>query len=279
MTGVRLDPRGRLRWFRAVPPPGMSSLNPPLEGTKPTAPRSVEPVRTSDPAGLPWSGWFREEELGFSLEPTSDEGPGYAACRRTSCGTPNGCGRHPTPMTTWRPGRGRGLAVMSPLHVEATSYRGRPVYFEVLPPAFVATNGTSSVTGPSSILTRPNLSLLLNNRSRSGASAAGLAKSSGWAGATVVGPFESPGSFFVNLLVWMLRASHVGGLFEWVLFMIGLAQALFLAALAWLFYIAIEPFVRRYWPQTLISWTRVAQRPTSGIPKSAGIFSSAPPPV
>jgi hypothetical protein len=37
----------------------------------------------------------------------------------------------------------------------------------------------------------------------------------------------------------------------------GVSSALFQAALMWVFYIALEPFARRHWPQTLIGWSRV----------------------
>jgi hypothetical protein len=33
--------------------------------------------------------------------------------------------------------------------------------------------------------------------------------------------------------------------------------AVFLASLFWSLYIAIEPYVRRHWPDALISWTRL----------------------
>jgi serine/threonine-protein kinase len=257
MTGVLLDPRGRLRWFRAVPRPGMSSLKPPLERAKPTPPRSGGPVRTSDPTGLPWSDWFREEELGFSLEPTSDERPGVHRLSENELQnaawlrTPPDAYDH---MAAWE---GTWPGSDEPLRVEATSYRGQPVYFEVLPPAFAATNGTSSVTGPQLNPHAVDLVLLINIVLLGGQvllAWRNLRLGRGdRRGALRVAWFL----FFVNLLAWMLRASHVGGLFEWALFTIGLAQALLSAALAWLLYIAIEPFVRRYWPQTLISWTRL----------------------
>ena len=35
------------------------------------------------------------------------------------------------------------------------------------------------------------------------------------------------------------------------------AMEVFAAACIWLFYIAVEPYVRRLWPHTLISWTRL----------------------
>lgn len=38
---------------------------------------------------------------------------------------------------------------------------------------------------------------------------------------------------------------------------VGLATALFCGGYFWLVYIGFEPFIRRYWPQSLISWTRL----------------------
>jgi hypothetical protein len=38
---------------------------------------------------------------------------------------------------------------------------------------------------------------------------------------------------------------------------IHIALSLFLAAGTWVVYMALEPFVRRYWPDSLISWTRL----------------------
>jgi serine/threonine-protein kinase len=36
-----------------------------------------------------------------------------------------------------------------------------------------------------------------------------------------------------------------------------LSKALFQAAVVWLIYLAVEPFVRRRWPQTIVSWSRI----------------------
>jgi serine/threonine-protein kinase len=35
------------------------------------------------------------------------------------------------------------------------------------------------------------------------------------------------------------------------------AIALYVAAMAWVLYVALEPYVRRFWPQLLIGWTRL----------------------
>ena len=39
--------------------------------------------------------------------------------------------------------------------------------------------------------------------------------------------------------------------------MAALVQAVAVAGLVWLFYVAVEPHLRRYWPEALISWTRL----------------------
>ncbi|HEY2951080.1 MAG TPA: hypothetical protein VGK40_00780, partial [Verrucomicrobiae bacterium] len=66
-------------------------------------------------------------------------------------------------------------------------------------------------------------------------------------------------------------------------FVIGCAQALWKAAFFWLCYLALEPHVRRFWPQVLISWSRlvngqwrdplVGQNVLLGV--LAGVFASA----
>jgi hypothetical protein len=48
-----------------------------------------------------------------------------------------------------------------------------------------------------------------------------------------------------------LRAEELG------LFVLGTGTALFVSLLIWLFYVALEPLVRRFWPHALISWTRL----------------------
>ena len=57
---------------------------------------------------------------------------------------------------------------------------------------------------------------------------------------------------------WALRAHHVEdpGL-EIASFARGAGIAVLVAALLWLFYLALEPYVRRLRPWTLVSWTRL----------------------
>jgi hypothetical protein len=46
-------------------------------------------------------------------------------------------------------------------------------------------------------------------------------------------------------------------LWELGLVIMGLSYAAFAAGVLWLLYVAIEPYVRRHWPDSLISWTRL----------------------
>jgi serine/threonine-protein kinase len=54
-----------------------------------------------------------------------------------------------------------------------------------------------------------------------------------------------------------LGAHHTSTAWEFVGFFLILAISLLVAGLFWIIYIAIEPFVRRRWPQVLVSWTRL----------------------
>ncbi len=66
-------------------------------------------------------------------------------------------------------------------------------------------------------------------------------------------------AFAVIMIFWgALNADHVADLAgETAIMVRGTGFALFQAATLWLFYMALEPYVRRLRPQTLISWTRL----------------------
>ncbi len=64
--------------------------------------------------------------------------------------------------------------------------------------------------------------------------------------------------FAVSMLGWLFGASHVPTNNEVLrFFLMAVSPALLFAGLFWLVYIALEPFVRRRWPNTIISWSRV----------------------
>jgi serine/threonine-protein kinase len=64
-------------------------------------------------------------------------------------------------------------------------------------------------------------------------------------------------TFAVTLAVWALDAHHVADRSEIQLAGLGLGTALLVAASVFVLYLALEPYVRRRWPQTIVSWTRL----------------------
>ena len=60
------------------------------------------------------------------------------------------------------------------------------------------------------------------------------------------------------LLDWVLGKQHVTVFTQEVAAAyLWLARATFTAAVAWVFYMALEPYVRRFWPRTIITWSRL----------------------
>jgi predicted Ser/Thr protein kinase len=55
---------------------------------------------------------------------------------------------------------------------------------------------------------------------------------------------------------WIFSASHVPGPFEVALLIGAIGLTGLIASVVWCFYLAVEPYVRRFWPDALISWTR-----------------------
>jgi serine/threonine-protein kinase len=80
-----------------------------------------------------------------------------------------------------------------------------------------------------------------------------------------LGRGDRSGAFQVALAVFLLyslarlfRANHVSGFSEevWILIKV-FAYPCFWSLQVWLLYVALEPFARRRWPRTLISWKRL----------------------
>jgi hypothetical protein len=63
--------------------------------------------------------------------------------------------------------------------------------------------------------------------------------------------------FSVMMAAWFCRMHFVASLGTVAMFFISVCTAIFYGFLLWTIYLALEPFVRRYWPQTLISCTNL----------------------
>ncbi len=144
-----------------------------------------------------------------------------------------------------------------PIRIEAAAYRGKPVYFQIIPPwerpyqqvgfqsnsgrkiagTILAVTFIAGVIG-AVLIARRNLRLERGDRK---------------------GAFKL--ALFVLSAVMLgslINADHVptvGGELD-VLYG-AVAWALFLAALIWVVYVALEPYIRRRWPRLIISWSRL----------------------
>ena len=63
--------------------------------------------------------------------------------------------------------------------------------------------------------------------------------------------------FVVLMISWVFRAHHYAADEEFNLFLTGFQFALFPTVVLWLCYVALEPYVRRWWPHRIVSWSRL----------------------
>jgi len=142
-----------------------------------------------------------------------------------------------------------------PLRVEAAGYRGRPIFFKMISPwdkptrMEAPTRSRQNSIGQwlSFAILGTILGLGIWMASRSVRAGKGDLK-----GATRLAVFVA----LVGIVNWALLAHHVSSQLEIVLFILAVSVSLFFGMLTWLLYVALEPYVRRYWPDTLISWSR-----------------------
>jgi serine/threonine-protein kinase len=221
MTSLYLDMEGRLHWFIGVPPqrepPGGESARP------------------------DWSIAFREAGLDMAnfREVASTSVPLHAYDTRAAWDGADPA--HPELKT----------------HVEAAAFRGKPVYFETIYPwdqpirqeqmpqsardralSFILIGVFLIALFGSALVARQNLKL--GRGDRRGAARMALL-------------------FMILRMLYWLFMEHHNGLadHEFNLFLVHLAFAFFVSGFLWLLYVALEPFVRKRWPQRIISWSRL----------------------
>jgi serine/threonine-protein kinase len=142
-------------------------------------------------------------------------------------------------------------------HVEAAAFRGKPVYFETIYPwdqpmrqeqrpesardralTFIVIAVYLIVLVGSALVARKNLKLGRGDRR----------------GATRLAILF----LIVRVLYWLFMEHHNGlADYEFSLVLVHLAFAVLVAGFLWLLYVALEPFVRKRWPQRIISWSRL----------------------
>jgi hypothetical protein len=136
-----------------------------------------------------------------------------------------------------------------PIHVEAAAYRGRPVYFEIvgtwLQTPARAGPGFAGLTLLSVAVLAAGLLLARLNLRRGRGDRRGA-----WRLAVFV--------FVCRAAQWVLSAGHVADpLAEWAMATRAAGRILFECVSFWVYYVAVEPYVRRLWPEALVSWSRL----------------------
>src|SRR5216684_6470360 len=220
MINIQLDPEGRLLYFQAIPPE-----------------KEANPAQTS---GSPdWLPLFAAAGLNLpefhSAEPVWDS-LASADTRAAWVGV-------------W-PGSGR------PLHIEAGARRGKPVFFALTGPwtkpkrmnqaEQTSAGKAGQIIGLSVAFLVFAAGLLLGyrNYSRGKGDRQGALRL-----ASII--------FVLELSVCVFRSHFVPTMDTLGLVIFGLSTALFVSAVVWVFYLALEPYVRRIWPQTIISLSRL----------------------
>ncbi len=222
MTHLELDPAGRLVHLEAV-----------------VADHAPAPAAAT--AAVPdWSALFREAGIDQTTFKSA---------------APEWVGRSASDTRAAWVGPGAD-ATGAELRVEAAAFHGRPVFFRLIAPWIepddaAATPETASdrvefVIIVTLLMGIPTAAVVLSLRNlKLGRMDTRGATRLAVAGGSVV-------------LVAAILGSDLPTEFGWVLnSFILMSWAAFSALLIWTFYAAVEPYVRRRWPQMLISWTRL----------------------
>jgi hypothetical protein len=143
------------------------------------------------------------------------------------------------------------------LRIEAAAYRGRPINFQQIAP-WTKPGRAADAAGRSATLLSAAITIAVFSIFVAAAFVArhNLRKGRGdRRGAFQLAAFVS----VVAFAVWLIQGRHFADLnLEMQRFFSG--QPLWAAGILWLLYVAVEPYVRRFWPRTVVSWSRLMAR-------------------
>jgi hypothetical protein len=218
MINAEFDHQGRLTFFEAIPPQ-----------------RSEAPVPA---APVNWTPFFQLAGLDqVQLQPAAPQWNWLASSDTRAAWS-----------GVW-PDSGR------PLHIEAAALGGRPVAFQAGGPWTAAWRMSDSSDTSTSVYAVILLALAL--LILVGASYLAMRNIRDGRGDRR-GAFRLASYMTAILLALWLSTSHfVVDLVVIATFLVAVATAVFYGVLIWTVYLALEPLVRRHWPQVLVSWTNV----------------------
>jgi serine/threonine-protein kinase len=217
MTHLKLDDQSRLIYFEAVPPPLQQA------------------AATAHPAD--WTELFKLAEL----DPAQFQ-------KTEPLWTPPRAADERMAWTGVYPG------TSIPLRVEAAAWLGKPVFFKLAGPWSKPASEQSSTASE-----RARIAFLLIM----GALMLSIPTWIAWRN-IARGKADRRGAmrlaaciFPAYMLLWIFRSHFMPEAGSFGLFAMALSTSLFNAALIWTLYLALEPYVRRHWPQSIISWSRL----------------------
>ena len=220
MVNVQLDPQGRLRSFLAIPP---------------------EVDKTSAPTSPPdWKELFNAAGLDASaFQPAEPQWNSLAVFDARAAWTGK-----------W-PGTDR------PLRIEAAAWRGKPVFFALVGPwsrptrmqPFELTAGQKVnqmvLLGMVLVIIFGAIFFAVRNLKAGRGDRRGAFRLSSLV-------------FFGLMALWLCKSHFIATTDTLGLFILACSTGLFVAGTVWGLYLAVEPFVRRHWPQAIISSTRLS---------------------
>jgi hypothetical protein len=223
MTAVTLDPQGRVEMFHAIPP-------------------QVDASTTPAPP-IDWAPMFRHAGLDITAFTPADPEwlpRGQSDERRAWKG-----------VFPERP--------QTPMRVEAAAWRGRVIYFQVVGPwTRPVRMQEAPVTTSARVMSVVNVlfffvliaAALLVARMNIRAGRGDKRGASRLVVVALVG----------QMITWIFNDPHgMEPQVELQRFWLSVGEALFAGALLCVMYLALEPLVRRYWPDSLLGWTRLLQ--------------------
>lgn len=226
MINLQLDSQGRLTFFEAIPPQKVT-----------TSPDAAKP-QTAAP--YDWNILFSAA----ALDPSKFQ-PAEPAWNSLGSSDARVAWTGVWPGTT------------RPLRVEAASFQGKPVFFRLIgdwtkPDRMVSTEKKTIGEQVQRIIFLLVLVFGLGGGTF-------LARRN-----YLRGRADREGALRLAIVMFLLEvalffcSSHLATITDAIgLTVIAISTALFLSGVMWVFYMAIEPWVRRQWPKSIISWTRL----------------------
>jgi serine/threonine-protein kinase len=222
MVNLKLDPKGRLLSFQAIPPQKFDA--------------------GASAASVDWAPLFAAAEIeATKLQPAQSQWNCLAAADTRAAWT------------------GLWPGTTQPLRVEAAAWQGKPVFFALIgewnkPWRMIAATKSAEekrtqaagIIGVTLLLVLLLSGVLLARRNYR----QGRGDREGAVRLAVV-------MVVLEILLWVCRSHFVAGFETFASMVFAIASSFLVAGVSWILYMAIEPWIRRRWPQALISWTRL----------------------